>query len=408
MNCRSCGAPVSLPLLDLGTMPLANGLVDADVAPGTEPRYPLCVRVCTRCWLAQTDGGPAPELLFPANYPYLSGYSVTWREHARRYAHQMIARLGLGPSHRVIELATNDGSLLAEFAVRGIQCLGVEPAFVPAQAARERGLPIVEAFFGPDLAVALRDGDGGADLVVANNVLGHVPDPVGFARGVAILLRDHGVATFEFPALQCLVDGQQFDTVYHEHHSYFSLISVTHVLSQAGLRVFDLERLSVHGGSLRLYTERQSGPGRSVASAVADLLDCEQAAGVASPDWYGRLQPAADRVRRELLAFLHQARARGQVVGGYGAAAKGTTLLNWAGVGVGLLPWVVDRNPVKQGRLLPGCRIPVVAEQVLADAPPEYLLVLPWNLRREVIEQLARGGLTTILPVTAIPEVTIG
>jgi SAM-dependent methyltransferase len=320
----------------------------------------------------------------------------------------MTARFGLGRARQVVELATNDGTLLAEFAARGCRCLGVEPATVPAQAARARGLRVVEAFFDSELAGTLCSDSGGADLVVANNVLGHVPDPVGFCRGVALLLRRHGVATFEFPYLPSLVAGNQFDTIYHEHHSYFSLTSATRVLSQGGLRVFDAERLPVHGGSLRLYADCQAGTGQPVADRLRRLQAGEDAGGVRDPAWYGRLQPAAERVRCELVEFLRQALVRGWAVGGYGAAAKGTTLLNWAGVTRETLPWVVDRNPIKQGRLLPGCRIPVTGEGTLAATPPDYLLILPWNLRDEVIAQLRRSGLANPIPVTAIPEVTIG
>ena len=390
MNCRGCAAALSLPLIDLGTAPPSNDYLRADQLDQSEQWVPLRVMVCQYCWLVQTEDYCAADSLFDADYAYFSSYSSSWLAHAERYVAQMIERFGLSAQSRVVEIAANDGYLLQYVARRGIPCLGVEPTASTARAAREKGLEIRELFFGEQTAQALAEQGWAADLMAANNVLAHVPDINDFLKGFATLLKPAGVATFEFPHLLRLMAEQQFDTLYHEHYSYLSLTTVQSLCERNGLEVFDVEELPTHGGSLRLYVQRLDGPRRPPAAAVGTLLAREVAAGMRTSEYYASLAPAAVRIKHELLRFLLQARAEGKWVVGYGAAAKGNTLLNYAGVRPDLLAWIADANPHKQGKYLPGSRIPIVAPQRITEERPDYLLVLPWNLLTEVTEQQAQ------------------
>ncbi|MFJ4066907.1 methyltransferase domain-containing protein [Pseudomonas sp. NPDC089996] len=406
MNCRGCGTCLSLPLIDLGTAPPSNAYLRAEQLAAAEAWVPLKVAVCEQCWLVQTEDYTRAEALFDADYAYFSSYSSSWLAHARDYVAQMVERFGLTAQSRVVEIAANDGYLLQYVAERGIPCLGVEPTRSTAQAARDKGLEIREVFFGQQAAEALVAEGWSADLMAANNVLAHVPDINDFLRGFATLLKADGVATFEFPHLLCLIAEHQFDTLYHEHYSYLSLTAVNTLCQRNGLEIFDVSELPTHGGSLRVFAQRAGGPQARCASVDA-LLEIETGVGVATAAFYNTLAPAAERIKHQLLRFLLQAKAEGKRVVGYGAAAKGNTLFNYAGVKPDLLAWVADANPHKQGKFLPGSRIPVVAPERLAIEQPDYVLVLPWNLLREVSEQQAQvrewGGRFVI----AVPELTV-
>ena len=406
MNCRGCGALLKLPLIDLGTAPPSNAYLRADQLSRAEQWVPLKVDVCEHCWLVQTNDYTSADTLFDADYAYFSSYSSSWLAHAEHYVAQMVERFGLNHDSHVVEIAANDGYLLQYVAARDIPCLGVEPTRSTAKAAREKGMEIREVFFGQDSARKLRDEGWSADLMIANNVLAHVPDINDFLSGFATLLKPSGVATFEFPHLLALMAGNQFDTLYHEHYSYLSLNAVKTLCERNGLWVFDVSELTTHGGSLRVFVQRDDGV-QALRPAVAQMLDKELAAGVRTRAFYTTLAPAAERIKHQLLAFLLKAKADGKRVVGYGAAAKGNTLLNYAGISADLLAWVADANPHKQGKFLPGSRIPVVAPARLAEEQPDYVLVLPWNLLKEVSEQhkqiRAWGGRFVI----AVPELTV-
>lgn len=387
MQCRHCAAPVTLPMADLGTAPPSNAYLREPALHAPERWYPLRVLVCENCWLVQTEDFAAADALFDADYAYFSSFSSSWLAHAKAYVQEMAERLSLGAHSHVVEVAANDGYLLQYVAGRGIPCLGVEPTASTAAAARARGIEVVEQFFGVKLARELVAQGRAADLTAANNVLAHVPDINDFVAGFAVLLKPQGVATFEFPHLLQLVQQCQFDTLYHEHFSYLSLTAVQRIFAANGLVVTDVQELPTHGGSLRVFAQR-SDAAPVVHGRVGELLAREAAAGVSSAAFYGGLQGEALRIKRELLAFLLDCHARGLQVGAYGAAAKGNTLLNFAGVRADLLPYVVDRNPAKQGQYLPGSRIPVVDEAHLRAHRPDRVLILPWNLREEVTAQL--------------------
>lgn len=407
MNCRHCGTALQRPFLDLGSAPPSNAYLTRDTLHAQEQWLPLRVMVCEQCWLVQTEDFSRADALFAADYAYFSSFSDTWLQHARLYVQAMIQRFTLGPHSKVVEIAANDGYLLQYVQQAGIPCLGIEPTAGTAKAAREKGLTIIEDFFGEYLAQTLAAAGHTADLIAANNVLAHVPDINDFVRGFAALLKHQGVATFEFPHLLRLVEENQFDTVYHEHYSYLSLTTVETIFSSTGLQIFDVERLPTHGGSLRVYAQR-TGLGRHERSDwVATLLKEEKAAGMTATGFYAGLQGQAEQAKNDLLHFLLKARHQGLSVAAYGAAAKGNTLLNFAGVRPDLLQYVVDRNPAKQGKFMPGSRIPIVDEAHLQHNRPDRVLILPWNLRAEVMNQLHYirqwGGQF----VTAVPRLEI-
>jgi SAM-dependent methyltransferase len=406
MICRSCGSALELTFLDLGNSPLSNAYLSAGDLDAPETWYPLRVMACGDCRLVQTRDFARAEDLFTEDYAYFSGFSSSWRDHCRRYADQMVDRLGLGSESLVVEVACNDGTLLAEFLDRGTRCLGVEPTASTAAAARDLGLEVVEEFVGVATAERLAADGVSADLLAANNVVAHVPDIVDFVQGCGILLAPDGVATFEFPHLLRLVEGVQFDTVYHEHFSYLSLTSLSRVVEAVGLVVHDVEEVPTHGGSLRVHLGRLDG-GHPVSPSVGRLLDLEEDRGLCSDAYYRGFQAEADRVKDDLLRFLLEARAEGRSVAAYGAAAKGNTLLNYAGVRPDLVPFVVDRNPAKQGRFLPGSRIPVVDEGRLSRVRPDHVLILPWNLREELEESLSYVRDWGATFVTAVPELRV-
>jgi SAM-dependent methyltransferase len=370
-----------------------------------EKSFPLRVLVCERCWLAQTEDFAHKP--FDADYSYFSGFSSTWLAHSKAYVDAMVRRFGLGPHSHVVEVAANDGYLLQYVKARGIPCTGIEPTASTAAAARAKGIPIVEDFFGERLARELRARGKTADLMVANNVLAHVPDINDFVRGFAELLAERGVATFEFPHLVRLIDENQFDTIYFEHYSYLTLTSAQRILEANGLSVFDVEELPTHGGSLRVYAQRTDAGQHPRASAVDALQRREAAAGVATSSYYAGFQAKADKVKNDLLRFLQDARARGARVAAYGAAAKGNTLLNYAAVRPDLVAFVADRNPAKQGKFMPGSRIPIVAEDRLEREKPEYVIILPWNIKTEIAEQLRYVKDWGAKLVVAVPHLEI-
>jgi len=406
MNCRFCRAPLESIFLDLGSSPPSNAYLSADDLDGPEVWYPLQVLVCGDCHLVQTRDFTCPEELFAADYAYFSGFSTSWVDHCQRYADAMVDRFDLSPDSRVVEVACNDGTLLRFFHDMGLHCLGIEPTAATAVAARHLGLEVVEDFLGVESAERLRPRGPGADLVVANNVVAHVPDVVDFVDGCGRLLAPGGVLTLEFPHLLRLVEGAQFDTVYHEHFSYLSLATLSRVVEKVGLSVFDVEEIPTHGGSLRVFLQLETGR-HPVMPSVASLQGLEAEAGMSNLAFYTGLQARADRIKDDLLRFLLDAVAEGRSVVAYGAAAKGNTLLNYSGVRPDLLPFVVDRNPAKQGRYLPGSRIPIVGEVELVSARPDHVLILPWNLSEELMERLAYvrdwGGTF----VTAVPKLVV-
>lgn len=408
MKCRHCGTELVLPLIDLGSAPPSNAYLTEQTLRAPEKYFPLRVLVCTECWLAQTEDYAGADELFSADYAYFSSYSTTWLQHAGRYVADMVERFNLNAASHVVEVAANDGYLLQYVRACNIPCLGVEPTTSTASAAREKGIEIVEDFFGVRLARDLVAQGKQADLIAANNVLAHVPDINDFVAGFGILLKPAGVATFEFPHLLRLVSENQFDTIYHEHYSYLSLTAVKRIFEHNGLSVFDVEELTTHGGSLRVYAQRKDSGVREISQRVASLLAREAAAGMATPEFYAGFQARANQVKNDFLSFLIEAKRAGKTVAGYGAAAKGNTLLNYAGVRPDLLPYVVDRNPAKQDKFLPGCRIPIVTEGQLKQSQPDYVVILPWNLRTEVVEQLSYirnwGGQF----VTSVPVLKVG
>ncbi len=407
MNCRNCQTPLVLPFLDLGTAPPSNAYLTGSQLMSLETFYPLRILLCRQCWLVQTEDYAAETELFSPDYAYFSSISSTWLAHAQNYALAMRERFGLSGQSRVVEVAANDGYLLQYFRKAGIPCYGIEPTASTAHAARERGIEIIQEFFGVRLAGTLVAAGRQADLMVANNVLAHVPDINDFVSGFAALLKPAGVATFEFPHLLNLIEKCQFDTVYHEHYSYLSLIAVKSIFERNGLEIFDVETIPTHGGSLRLFAQKSETGTQAIQPAVQALLETEERAGLRCESFYAGFQAKAESVKNEFLAFLLAARRDGKVVVAYGAAAKGNTLLNFAGVRQDLLPYIVDRNPAKQGKFAPGSHIPIVGEERLWRDRPDYLLILPWNISEEITAQLAGIGEWGGQFVVAIPKLEI-
>jgi SAM-dependent methyltransferase len=407
MKCRHCAAPLGLTLVDLGSAPPSNAYLTEQTLHAPEKWYPLRVLVCEQCWLTQTEDFARANELFDAEYAYFSGFSASWLAHSERYVADMAARFALDDCSHVVEVAANDGYLLQFVKARGIPCTGIEPTASTAAAARAKGIPIVEDFFGMRLARTLAEEGRQADLMAANNVLAHVPDINDFVAGFAHLLKPQGVATFEFPHLMRLVAENQFDTIYHEHFSYLSLGTISRIFAAAGLSIFDVEELPTHGGSLRAFAQRSDTGQQPRNESVDALLRREAGAGMLDAKWYAGFQARADKVKNDFLAFLLQMKREGKQVAAYGAAAKGNTLLNYAGVRPDLIPFVVDRNPAKQGKYLPGSRIPIVGEERLKEARPDCIVILPWNLREEVMAQLAYARASGARFITAVPAMEV-
>ena len=407
MKCRHCYAALTLPLIDLGLAPPSNAYLSTQQLQQPEKKYPLRVLVCQTCWLAQTEDFAQAHELFDADYAYFSSFSSTWLEHAKRYADEMSARFHLGSSSHVVEIAANDGYLLQYFKAANIPCTGVEPTASTAAAARAKGIDIVQEFFGVALANMLVAQGKQADLTAANNVLAHVPDINDFVAGFTVLLKPTGVATFEFPHLMQLMALNQFDTIYHEHFSYLSLIAVQRIFAANGLTVFDVEEHPTHGGSLRVFAQRTDTGKQPISDRVAKMLRAEDAIGIQTEKYYLAFQVRAEKVKDDFVNFLADAKRQGKIVAAYGAAAKGNTLMNFAELGSDLIQYVVDKNPSKQGKFMPGSRIPIVSPEALHSQRPDYLVILPWNIANEVTQQNAALAKFGTQFVTAVPKLEI-
>ena len=387
LECRSCRAPLSVTFADLGMSPLSNAFISKDRALRAETFLPLCAYVCSECWLVQVLDFETPNEIFK-DYVYQSAYSDTWLQHCERYCEQMTIRFGLNKSSSVVEIASNDGSLLKTFAARGIPVLGVEPAENVAEIAREASIPTEALFFGVETASRLKASGHTADLIAANNVLAHVPDINDFVKGFPVILKADGVITFEFPSLMELIAGRQFDTIYHEHFSYLSLTVVRTLFARHGLRVFDVELLPTHGGSLRVFACHAQAL-HTTSARVEDQCVAERQFGLLVLDTYRGFADSVLDSKIDTLEFLVQARRDNKKVVGYGAPAKANTMLNYCGIGPELISFTVDRNPAKHGMLMPGSRIPVLPPQAIFDARPDFVVILPWNLRDEIVSTMS-------------------
>ena len=405
--CRFCGAGLDTTFADLGMSPVSNAFLKPDQVDRMEPFYPLHAYVCGRCFLVQLEQFEAPDAIFGDDYAYFSSYSDSWLVHARSYVQSVIPRLGLDANSQVVEIASNDGYLLQYFLQAGIPVLGVEPARNVADAARAKGIHTVTEFFGRATAERLAAEGKKADLLLGNNVLAHVPDLNDFVGGLQILLRQGGTITKEFPHLLQLMRENQFDTIYHEHFSYFSLLTVSAVFSKHGLRIYDVDRLPTHGGSLRVYACHADDAGKAQSPRVQALLDEERAAGLDRLDAYRGFDEQVKETKRRLLELLIPLKRASKTIAGYGAPAKGNTLLNYCGIRKDFIDYTVDRSPQKQGRLLPGTRIPVHPPERIFETRPDYVLILPWNIKEEILDQMktiSSWGGRFIVPIPT-PEV---
>ena len=404
--CRSCGATLEHTFVDLGMSPLANSYVKPEQLNCMEPFYPLHVFVCGKCLLVQLEQFSSPADIF-SDYAYFSSFSDSWLAHAKAYVDMITPRFSLGKNSKVVEIASNDGYLLQNFVARGIPVLGVEPAANVAEVAKGKGIQTKVLFFGEKTARDLVEDGWSADLIIGNNVLAHVPDLNDFVRGLKLLLKPSGLVTMEFPHLLQLMNQSQFDTIYHEHFSYFSFLAVEQVFAGHGMKLFDVEELPTHGGSLRIYAAHTEDSSKQVQPRAKELKSREQEAGYGRLDHYLSFGSKVEGVKRTLLSFLISAKQEGKRVVGYGAPAKGNTLLNYCGVRTDLIDYTVDRSPHKQGHFLPGVHIPIYAPDQIRRTRPDYVLILPWNLREEVMEQMSHirewGGKF----VVPIPEVKV-
>jgi SAM-dependent methyltransferase len=405
-GCRFCGSKLQHIFVDLGVSPLVQSFLSSDQLNQMEPFYPLQVFVCGKCFLVQLQEFVAPENIFN-DYLYFASYSDTWLAHAKRYTDEMVRRFPISESSLVIEIASNDGYLLQYFAEKKVPVLGVEPAANVADVAAKKGIASITKFFSTDTAKELLAAGKRADLLLGNNVLAHVPDINDFVQGMKILLKPQGVITMEFPHLMQLMEQNQFDTIYHEHFSYFSFLTVEKIFAAHGLVLFDVEELPTHGGSLRIFARHAEDSTKPVGPRVTELRAREESAGYARLDTYSRFAEQVKETKRKLLEFLINAKRNGKKIAAYGAAAKGNTLLNYCAIRTDFLDYTVDRSPYKQGRFLPGTRIPVYSPDQIRRTQPDYLLILPWNLKDEIIQQNAYirdwGGQF----VVPIPEVTV-
>ena len=406
MECRFCRTPLADTVVDLGMSPLCESFLAEDQLDKMEPFYPLHVWVCRKCLLVQISEYVRVEDIF-TEYAYFSSYSTAWLKHAEDYVAMITKRLALGAKSFVVELASNDGYLLQYFSKEGIPCLGIEPAANVAKAARERGVETRVVFFDERTAGEMRSAGQMADLVLGNNVLAQVPDVNSFVAGVGIILKPSGTATFEFPHLMRLFDGNQFDTIYHEHFSYFSLLAAEAIFAAHGLTVFDVEELWTHGGSLRIFARHTADGTRPVSERVLELRAREEASGYRQIATYSRFEERVRETKRKILDVLVAARRAGKVVAGYGAPGKGNTLLNYCGIRTDFIDFTVDRNPYKHGKYLPGTHIPIFRPERIDEVRPDYIFILPWNLKDEIMAQLAharRWGARFIVP---IPEAAV-
>jgi hypothetical protein len=405
-KCRFCATPLEHVFIDLGMTPLANAYINEENLHKGDTYYPLTVDVCSSCFLVQLQEFETPDSIF-SDYAYFSSYSDSWLKHAKNYSDMAIKRFNLNNTSMVVELASNDGYLLKNFVAEGIPCLGIEPAENVALVSEELGITTIKKFFGRKLASELAEQSCSADLMIGNNVLAHVPDINDFVGGIKILLKQHGTATLEFPHLMNLITEKQFDTIYHEHFSYLSLLSVLSIFQSHGLKIYDVEELSSHGGSLRIYSTHSENEKEPVRDSVTELLQKEESFGLNDINFYSGFSGEITDLKRELLKGIIELKNNGKSIVGYGAAAKGNTLLNYCGIGRDMIDFVVDRNPEKVGKYLPGSRIPVLHTDSIKEHKPDYLFILPWNLKREIIAQnyfISEWGGKFIVP---IPEFQI-
>jgi len=407
MKCRFCNTPLHHEFIDMVNSPASNSFLAEEELNEPEVYYPLKLYVCDQCFLVQIDEYKKSDDIFNQDYVYFSSYSKSWLAHAKKYVDMITDRLDLNLESHVIEIASNDGYLLQYFRKKRIPCLGIEPSANTAQAAREEGIDTLEEFFGVELAESLAEEGKKADLIIGNNVLAHVPNINHFVAGLKIALKNNGVVTMEFPHLMRLVEESQFDTIYHEHLSYFSFCTVQRIFSKHGLTLFDVEELPTHGGSLRIYARHQEDSAWAISSNVNAIQECELAAGMDDLSYYQGFQNKADTVKYSLLSFLLEQKQSGAKVVGYGAAAKGNTLLNYCGVKKDLIRFVVDVSPHKQGKVLPGSHIPVVKEDEITRLKPDYVLILPWNIQDEIMDQLNYIRKWSGKFVVPIPEIKI-
>lgn len=405
-RCRFCDAPLKHTFVDLGMSPLCESYISAERMNQMEPFYPLHVFVCERCFLVQLDEFVSPQEIF-TEYAYFSSFADSWVEHARQYAELMIERFQLNGQSHVVEIASNDGYLLQHFVANGIRSLGIEPAANVAKEAEQRGVPTIVEFFGEEFAHKLAADGQQADVIAANNVLAQVPDLNDFVSGFKVLLRAGGVLTIEFPHLMKLMEENQFDTIYHEHFSYFSFITAARIMSAHGLRIFDVDEIPTHGGSLRLYCCHDEDESKPTSARAIELQKREETAGLTNLDHYRDFAEQVKETKRKILTFLIGAKEEGKTIAGYGAPGKGNTLLNYCGIRADFLDYTVDRNPYKQGKFLPGTRIPIFGPEKIAETKPDYVFILPWNFKDEIMKQCAyirEWGGKFVVP---IPEVRV-
>lgn len=403
-SCRSCSAPLEHTFCDLGMSPLSNSYLTADQLRQKEPFYPLHAYVCGNCYLVQLDEFESPQQLF-SEYAYFSSYSDSWLQHCRDYAQMISARLGLDENSQVVEIASNDGYLLQYFVAQKIPVVGIEPAANVAAVAEKKGISTLVEFFSERTATRMLEENLQADLVLANNVLAHVPDLNDFVAGMKLILKPSGTITLEFPHLLKLIQGSQFDTIYHEHFSYFSLLAVERVFANHGMQIFDVDQLPTHGGSLRIYVRHADRQDTPVTAGVQSLRDVESEAGLADLATYVTFADQVETSKRSLLKFLTGAKRDGMSVAAYGAPAKGNTLLNYCGVGQDFIDFTVDRSPAKQGHYLPGTHIPVFAPEKIREAKPDFLVILPWNIKDEIIGQtsyIREWGGKFVIPIPSV------
>ncbi len=407
MNCRFCGHALTHEFVDLGFSPPSNSYLTNTQLNEPETFFPLKIMVCEKCFLVQIDEFAKHDDIFNADYAYFSSFSTSWLAHAKAYTEMMTQRFGLNSQSQVIEIASNDGYLLQYFKEQGVPVLGIEPTANTAAAAKEKGIESVVDFFGVRLATKLAGEGTKADLLLGNNVLAHVPDINDFVGGLKILLKENGVITFEFPHLLQLIDKNQFDTIYHEHFCYLSLVAVQQIFAKQGLDIFDVEEVTTHGGSLRIFAKHTEDSTKPIEGNVGDMLRKEISFGLKDLTIYRDYQQKAEKVKNDFTAFVIEAKSKGKKVAGYGAAAKGNTLLNFAGTKKDLLHFVADASPHKQNKFLPGTHIPVYDEQKIKDEKPDYIVILPWNLKDEISKQLSYIGDWGGKFVVAVPELQI-
>lgn len=407
LGCRFCGAPLSHVFVDLGMSPLCQTQVSADQLNAMEPFYPLKAYVCDSCFLVQLPAHVGGEEIFTSHYPYFSSYSESWLRHVKKYSDMISQRLALNSESQVVEVASNDGYMLQFFVEKGIPALGIEPARNVAEAAIQKGVPTVIKFFGEGTAKELVEEGKQADLLAGINILAHVPDLNDFVKGLKILLKSKGVITIEFPHLMRLIEGNEFDTIYQEHYCYFSFITVQQVFAAHGLTIFDVEELQSHGGSLRIYARHTEDNSKHIQDAVFEMQNLELSAGYKKLETYNNFAAKVSETKRKLIEFLIQEKRDSKHIAGYGAPGKGVTLLNYCGIREDFIDYTVDRNPVKQNTFIPGVRIPIFSPEKIVETKPDYILILPWNLKEEIMQQLAyvrNWGAKFVVP---IPELTI-